>query len=92
MALPRKNVSQATAAAPTALKGKGKVIEAAEPADYQTNLSDVHIHDDEDSHSSSATPWSVLAVEPEPQHTSEQLHQMLFNLKKQMEDQQAEVI
>jgi len=47
MAPPRKNVSQATVAAPTASKGKGKAIEAVEPADHQINLSDIHIHDDE---------------------------------------------
>jgi len=51
MAPSRKNVSQVTVAAPIAPKGKGKVIEAAEPASRHTNLSDVHVHDDEDSHS-----------------------------------------
>ena len=91
MAPPKKNVSQATVVAPSAPKEKRKSIEAAEPADRQTNLSDVYIHDDEDSHSSFATPQRVLA-EPEAYHTSEQLHHMLSNLKKQMEDQQAEMI
>ena len=92
MALLRKNVSQATVAAPTALKGKGKVIEAAEPASHRTNLSDVHVRDDEDSHSSSASPQGVLVTESKPWHTSEQLLQMLSSLQKQMEDQQAEMI
>ena len=66
MAPLRKNVTQATIASPTAPKGKGKAIEAPEPVDHHTNLSDVHIHDDEDSHSSSATPWRVLVAELEP--------------------------
>jgi len=92
MAPPRKYVTQATTAASTTPKGKVKAIEAPELEDRQTNLSDVHIHDDEDSHSSFSTSWRVLATEPKPQYTSEQLHQMLFNLKKQMEDQQAEMI
>ena len=66
MASPRKNVTQVTATAPTAPKGKEKAIEAPEPANCQTNLSDFHIHDDEDSHSSSAILWRALAAEPEP--------------------------
>jgi len=78
---PRKNVTQATVVAPR-LRKEGKAIEAPEPVDSQTNLSDIHIHDDEDSHSSTATLRRVLAAEPEPQHTNDQLHQMLFNLKK----------
>jgi len=69
----------------------GEAVEAPKPADRQTNSSDVHIQDEEDSHPSSATQRRALATEPEPQHTSEQLHQMLFNLRKQMEDQQAEM-
>jgi len=91
MASSRKNITKATTAAPIAPKGKGQVAEAPEPADHQTNLCDVHIHDNEDSNSSSATPRRVLAAVPEPQHTNKQLHQMLFNLKKHMEDQQAEM-
>ena len=66
MALPRKNITQATTAAHTAPNGKGKAIEAPDHADHLTNLSDVHIHDDEDSHSFSATLKRVLAAEPEP--------------------------
>jgi len=54
------------AAAPTAPKGKENVVEAVEPASCQANLFDVYIHDDEDSHSSSATPWRALTTEPEP--------------------------
>ena len=92
MAPPRKYVTQATTAASTTPKGKVKAIEAPELEDRQTNLSDVHIHDDEDSHSSFSMSRRVLATEPKPQYTSDQLHQMLFNLKKQMEDQQAEMI
>jgi len=34
----------------------------------------------------------MQAAEPEPQHTSEQFLQMLFTLRKQMEDQQIETI
>ena len=67
MAPPRKNVTHATTVAPTTPKEKGKGIEA--PADRQTNLSDVHIHYDEDSHSSSATSQRVLAAELKPQNT-----------------------
>ena len=33
-----------------------------------------------------------MLAEPEAYHTSDQLHQMLSNLKKQMEAQQAEMI
>ena len=91
MASPRKYVTQATTAASTTPKGKVKAIEAAELEDHQTNLSDVQIHDDEDSHSSLSMSRRVLATEPKSQHPSEQFHQMLFNLKKQMEDQQAKM-
>jgi len=59
--------------------------------DRQTNPSDARIHDEEDSHSTFATPRGALAAEPKSQHTSEQLHQMLFDLRKQMEDQHAEM-
>jgi len=55
MAPPRKNVSQTTTTAPIASKGKGKSYRSLEPAVRQTNLSGVHIHDDEDSHSFSVT-------------------------------------
>jgi len=82
MAPSRKNVIQAAAAVPNAPKGKGKAIEAPEPADHQTNPSDVHIHDEEDSYSFSATPLGALGAKHEPQHTSEQLHQMLLNIRK----------
>ena len=34
----------------------------------------------------------MQAIEPEPQHTSEQLLQMLSTLRKPMEDQQTEMI
>ena len=91
MAPPRKHVSQATAAAP-APKGKGKTIEAPEPADRWPNPSDVHISDAKDSHSNSASPWGMQAAEPKPQHTSEQLLHMLSTLRKQVEDQQTEMI
>ena len=70
MTPPRKNVSQATTTAPTASKKKGKAIKIAEPASRWTNLSDVHVHDDEDFHSSSGSPGGA-AAEPGPQHTSE---------------------
>jgi len=85
MAPLRKNITQVTVIAPTAPKGKANTIESPEPADCQTNLSDIHVHDDEDFHSSSAMLWGARAAEPEPQHTSGQLPQMLFNPKKQME-------
>ena len=48
MAPSRKSVNPTTVD-PAAPKGKGKVIEAAEPTDRQPNLSDVHISDVEDS-------------------------------------------
>ena len=66
MASSRKNITQATAAVPTAPKRKGKAIEAPEPAVRQTNPSAVHIHDEEDSHSSSATPRGRWLLNPNP--------------------------
>ena len=43
MAPSRKSVTQAAVAALADLKGKGKIIEVAEPAERRSNLSDVHI-------------------------------------------------
>jgi len=92
MAPPRKHLTQATAAAPAAPKGKGKTVEAPKSADRRPNLSDIHIIDAEDSHSNLASPRGMQAAEPEPQHTSKQLLQMFFTLRKQMEDQQTKMI
>jgi len=66
MAPLRKHVTNATADAPVTLKGKGKTIEAPEPADHQPNPSDVHISNTEDSRSNSASPREMQAVEPKP--------------------------
>jgi len=48
MAPPRKNVPLVTTTAPAYSKGKGKVVEVAEPASHHSNLSDVHITDAKD--------------------------------------------
>ena len=70
MAPPRKNVSQALAAAPAAIpassKGKGNTIELAEPASHHPSLSDVHIADTKDSQSSSTLPQKALTAVLEP--------------------------
>jgi len=50
MTPPRKNVSQATTAAPASSKGKRKAVEVTKSASCYPNLSDVHITVAEDSH------------------------------------------
>jgi len=61
-----KNVSQAVVTAPTALKGKGKAIEVTEPTSRWTNLSIIHVHADEDSHSTFASPRGYWLQDPSP--------------------------
>jgi len=43
LAPPRKNISQAIAITLAFSKGKGKVVEVAEPTSHYPNLSDIHI-------------------------------------------------
>ena len=65
MILSRKSVNQATVT-PADPKEKGKIIEAAEPADRRPNLFEVHISDTEDSHSNTALSLGMQTAEPEP--------------------------
>ena len=92
MAPPRTNITQAMTVVLAALKRKGKTNEAPEPADHWPNLSDVHISNTSDSHSNTALPRGTQAAEPEHWPGGEQVLQMLFTLRKQMEDQQTEMI
>ena len=71
---------------------KGKTIEVPEPADRRPNLPDVYIPNVEDSYSNSASPRVVQTTEFEPQLNNEQLLQMLSTMRKQMGDQQIEMI
>ena len=89
MALSKKNITQATVATPAAPKGKGKTIEVLEPADRQPNLSDVHISDADNSHSNFASPRGHWTWTPA---NGKQLLHMLSIMRKQMEDQQTEMI
>ena len=87
MAPPRKNTSQAPAAAPATSKGKkGKLLKSSKPANHHPNLSDVHITDAEDSQSSYTLPQRAHTAVLEPRHTNEQLLQMLSSLQKHMEE------
>ena len=65
---PLRNGVNQTTVDPAAPKRKGKVIEAAEPMDRRSNLSDVHIYDVEDSHPNTGSPLRICmqTAEPEP--------------------------
>jgi len=80
------------AVVPTVPEGNGKTIEVPDSADCQANLSDIHISDARDSHSNTAPAYGMQVAEPEPQPNNKQLLQMLSTLRKQMEDQQTEMI
>ena len=88
MASPRKNVSQATAAAPASSKGKGK-NRWSRWACKSSPQSIRHPH-----HLCWRFPvffrltTEVLVVAPEPRHTNEQLFQTLSNQQNQVEEQQ----
>jgi len=86
MAPPRKNTTQAPAAALAISKGKGKVVEVAEPANCHPNQSDVHITDAEDPQSSSTLSQRPHTTVLESWHANEQLYRMLSSLQKQMKE------
>ena len=91
MAPSRKSVNQTTVN-PAALKRKGKAIEAAKPMDCRPTLSDIHISDTEDYHPNTALPLKMQTAESEPPLNGDQLLQMLSSMRKQMENQQTDVI
>jgi len=77
MAQSRKSINQ-TSVDPATPKGKGKVIEVAEPTDRRPNLSDVHISDTEDFHPNTASPLKMQTIEPKPLPNGDQFLQMLL--------------
>jgi len=91
MAPPRKNTTQAPATALAVSKGKGKVVEVAEPANRHPNQFDVHITDAEDPQSSSTLSQRPHTAVLQSWHTNKQLYRMLFSLQKQMKEQQTEL-
>ena len=94
MAPLRKSINQTTVNL-AAQKGKGKIIETVEPADRRPILSDVHISDVEDSHPKTAFHSGcrpMQTAEPEPPLNGDQLLQVLSSMRKQMENQQMEMI
>ena len=83
MALSRKSANQ-TIVDPATLKGKGKIIEAVEPADHRPNLSDVHISDTKDSHPNTVLPLGMQISELVPPLNGDQFLQILSSMRKQM--------
>ena len=55
--------------------------------DRRPNLFDAHIPNADDSYSNFASLQGMQAAKPEPQHTSEQLLQMLSTMRKQVDQQ-----
>ena len=77
---------------PLILKRKAKVIKAAELTNRRATLSDVHISDTEDSHPNTASPLKKQTAELEPPLNGGQLLRMFSPLRKQMKNQQTEMI
>jgi len=60
--------------------------------DHRPTLSNVHISDAEDSYPNTTSPLRMQTTEPKPLLNGDQLLQMLSFMRKQMENQQTEII
>ena len=88
MAPLRKSINQTT----VDLVVPKKAIDSAEPTNRRPILSDVHISDAEDFHPTAVSPLRRQTVEIASLLNGDQLLQMLFSMREQLENQHTEMI